>query len=74
MQHLAQLLDIPAEQIGPDVKFARLGLDSANAVHLVLSLEEWVGIELDPEIVAEHPTVAALARAVAIEAGGKADR
>ena len=69
--YLAQILDIPPERIGPDVKFARLGLDSANSVQLALALEDMLKIELDPEIVFEHPTVASLARRLAIDCGGE---
>jgi acyl carrier protein len=73
-REIAQLLEMPPDEIGPDVKFARLGLDSANAVQLILTLEERLGVELDPELVSEYPTVAALAREVAAIAGGKTDR
>ena len=60
--YLARSLDrVPAE-ISTEVKFARLGLDSANAAHFILELEEWLGLELEVEIVGEYPTVAALAR------------
>jgi acyl carrier protein len=71
--YLAQSLEIVPELIGPDVTFSRLGLDSANSVQMILSLEEHLGIELDPEIVFDHPTIASLARQLAILAGGKAD-
>jgi acyl carrier protein len=67
--HVARLLEVSPKQIGADVTFARLGLDSANAIHLMLALEEWLGIELDPELVAEYPTVAALARYLALRCG-----
>ena len=73
-EYLAHLLDISPDKIGRDVKFARLGLDSANAVHLVLALEERLGIELDPEIIADYPTVAALAHEVAKRRGGGTTR
>ena len=69
--YLAQSLEIAPDQIGPDVTFARLGLDSANSVQLILSLEEHLGIELDPEMMFDYPTIAALARQLAIQAGGK---
>jgi len=55
----------PAISVGPDVTFPQMGLDSASSAYFIVELEEWLGIELDPEIVAEHPTIAALARYIA---------
>lgn len=70
-QEVGQILGIAPKQIGTDVKFARLGLDSANAMQLILALEEHLGIELYPEMVFDHPTIAELARQLFIEAAGK---
>ncbi len=65
MQYLARTLDVPEQTIGPEVKFVRLGLDSASSVYLIVELEEWLGIELTPDLVFEHPTIAELARYLA---------
>jgi acyl carrier protein len=46
-----------------------MGLDSATSVYFVVELEEWLGRELEPEIVGEYPTVAQLARHLA-DGGG----
>ena len=62
---IRRTIEDPAVKIGPDIPFARMGLDSAKSVYFVLELEEWLGIELNPEIVADHPTVAELARTLA---------
>jgi acyl carrier protein len=51
----------PSIAIGPDVTFPQMGLDSASSAYFVVELEEWLGIELDPEIVVDHPTIAQLA-------------
>jgi acyl carrier protein len=67
ISHLAKTLDMPAERISPDDKFARLGLDSASALQFVVELEEWLGIQLEPEVVDDHPTIAALARHLGAE-------
>lgn len=72
-QEIAQILGITPDQIADDVKFARLGLDSANAMQLILALEEHLGVELYPEMVFDHPTIAELSRQLLIEAGGKGD-
>lgn len=68
VDYLAKALDMPAERISPDYKFARLGLDSASALQFVVELEEWLGIQLEPEVVDDHPTIAALARHLAASA------
>lgn len=65
MKYLARTLDLPQESVDPDVKFARLGLDSANSVYLIVELEDWLGLELTPDLVFEHPTIAELARHLA---------
>jgi phthiocerol/phenolphthiocerol synthesis type-I polyketide synthase D len=67
---VANILEVPVNEISAQDKFARLGLDSASSVHLVVALEEWLGIEIAPETVADHPTIAALARHVAAQCGG----
>lgn len=58
---LARLLDLPAAAIRPDAPFVQLGLDSASATYFIVELEDWLGVELDPEIVFEHPSIADLA-------------
>lgn len=55
----------PTIAVGPDVTFPRMGLDSATSAYFIVELEEWLGTELEPEIVAEHPTIAELARHIA---------
>lgn len=71
VQYLARTLDAPEQAIDPDVKFARLGLDSANSVYLLVELEEWLGLELTPDLVFEHPTISDLARYLAGRAAGE---
>jgi acyl carrier protein len=63
--YLSRTLDLPGGQIDPDMEFARLGLDSASSVHFIVELEEWLGLELTPELTFEYPTIAALARHLA---------
>jgi acyl carrier protein len=71
VKYLARTLDLPEEQIEPDVKFARLGLDSANSVYLTVEIEEWLGLELTPELIFDHPTISDLARYLAGRAAGE---
>jgi acyl carrier protein len=63
---------VPTSQIEPDTKFARLGLDSATSVFLVVELEDWLGLELESNVVFEHPSIGELARYVAARMTAKA--
>ena len=65
VKYLARTLDLPEQMVDPDAKFARLGLDSANSLYLIVELEEWLAIELTPDLVFEYPTIAELARHLA---------
>jgi acyl carrier protein len=67
--YLARALDLPGQTIDPEMTFARMGLDSANSVFLIVELEDWLGLELTPELVFEHPTIGELARHLAARAG-----
>jgi len=62
---LTASLGIPEDRIEPETTFARLGLDSASSVYLIVALEEWLGVELTPELTFDHPTLARLARHLA---------
>jgi len=55
--YLAIMLDVPAANIDRNVKFSRLGVDSAWLVNLVTGLEELLGAEIDPDTVFEHKTI-----------------
>jgi acyl carrier protein len=61
VKYLAQTLDLPDQAINPNDSFTRLGLDSANSVYLLVELEDWLGIELAPDVIFEYPTIAELA-------------
>jgi acyl carrier protein len=63
-------MDDPSIAIGPDATFAQMGLDSATSAYFIVELEEWLGCELEPEIVFEHPTIADLARFIVTRPGG----
>ena len=62
---LQRLIDYPAAPIAPDVPFPQMGLDSATSVYFVVELEEWLGRELEPEIVGDYPTISQLAHHLA---------
>ena len=73
VEFLALTLGLSNDEIEPDVSFARLGLDSANSVYLIVELEEWLGLELTPDLLFEHPTISDLARYLAARAAGETD-
>ncbi|MFJ2239303.1 SDR family NAD(P)-dependent oxidoreductase [Streptomyces sp. NPDC087859] len=58
---LARALLMPAERIGPDTHFTRLGVDSILVAAIVAQLEDRVGESLSPSLVLEYPTCAQLA-------------
>jgi acyl carrier protein len=65
LAYLSRTLDNPAIPIGPDIPFPQMGLDSATSAYFIVELEEWVGVELEPELVFDYPTVTELARHIA---------
>ena len=58
---LADLLDLPVADIDARAKFTEIGLDSGKSVQFVLALEDWLGVELDPGDIEQHPTIGGLA-------------
>jgi acyl carrier protein len=62
---VSKLIDQPAERIDPNVEVERLGLDSATAVALIMSLEEKLDIELMPELLFDYPTISGLSQHLA---------
>ena len=72
--YLAKSLNRAAGQINPDAKFARLGVDSAASVFLIVDLEEWLNIKLPAETLVEHPTINKLARHLATNGAADAVR
>ena len=69
LAYLSRTLDNPSIPIGPDIPFPQMGLDSATSAYFIVELEEWVGVELEPELVFDYPTVDELARHIVARAG-----
>ncbi len=69
VEYLARTLDLADQTIDTETTFARMGLDSANSVFLIVELEDWLGLELTPDLLFEHPTIGELARHLAARAG-----
>jgi len=69
--YLTRTLDNPSIAIGPEARFTELGLDSATSAYFIVELEEWLGAELEPELVFEYPTIAELAHHIAHRQDGR---
>ncbi len=54
---LVEDFDIPAAELGADVTFEALGLDSLDLVDLTLALEERTGVRLEDEELADIRTI-----------------
>jgi acyl carrier protein len=65
LAYVRQTVDEDRVAVGPDISFTEMGLDSASSAYFIVELEEWLGVELYPEIVFDHPTIAGLARHIA---------
>lgn len=63
--YLAELLEVEADEVDVNLPFDRYGLDSAVAIGLTGDLEDWLGTQLDPTLLYDYPTVAALAKQLA---------
>lgn len=62
--YLVRNLRLEGDRISMDGEFDRYGLDSAAVMGMVGDFEDHFGIEIDPTIVFEHPTINRLATAV----------
>ena len=71
VDQLAEILRIPKDTIDKDAKFARLGLDSAMTVYLLMELEDKLNLELSPETFYDHPTIDALSTHLAAKTAGQ---
>ncbi len=65
--YVAELLGIQAEEVEMNLPFDRYGLDSSAAVGMTGDMEDWLGLELDPTLLYDYPTIAALAQHLATE-------
>jgi acyl carrier protein len=65
---LAKLLKADPSQIDVTKSFDRLGLDSATAVGVTLDLEDYLGRDVDPDMLYDHPTIEKLTEFLASHA------
>ncbi|MGH2412356.1 MAG: condensation domain-containing protein, partial [Microcystaceae cyanobacterium] len=60
VNYLSQLLEIDPEEVDVTNPFERYGLDSSAAVVLSGDLQDWLGCELEPELLFDCPTIETL--------------
>jgi acyl carrier protein len=75
VDQVVDIVRLPKEEVDTRTNFARLGLDSAMSIYLVMELEDKVGLELSNEILVDYPTIELLsgylAEQCAARAGGQ---
>ncbi|MFM7348809.1 MAG: acyl carrier protein [Erythrobacter sp.] len=72
VDYLAKLLMLDRARIDVTDTFESYGLDSAAMVGMTGDLSDWAGIEIDPVIAYDYPTIAALSSQVVALLGGTA--
>ncbi len=70
IDYLAQLLDIDPGSVDVTRSFSSYGLDSSATVGMTGDLEDWLGVELDPTLVYDYPTIEQLTDHLAQEFKG----
>jgi acyl carrier protein len=58
---IADYRQVPPAEIDPDAQLADLGLDSVYALTMCGDIEDRFGLETDPTVAWDHPTINALA-------------
>lgn len=57
VEQLSSLLKVPKNELDPDAPLKRYGLDSMDAVILVMELEDQLVVELPSTLFWEYPTI-----------------
>jgi acyl carrier protein len=66
---LAELLEIEPDEVEINITFDRYGLDSSAAIGLTGDLADWLGMEIEPTLLYDYPTVEALVKYLGTELG-----
>jgi acyl carrier protein len=67
ISYLADILDMPSEEVDPNASFDEFGLDSALAISLTGDLEEWLGKKVNPTLLYNYTTISSLSKNLAAE-------
>ncbi|MDZ8188305.1 MAG: acyl carrier protein [Nostoc sp. ChiSLP02] len=62
VSYLANLLEVTPEEVDVTIPFDRYGLDSLAAVSLTGDLQDWLGIDVDPTLIYDYPTIEGLVK------------
>lgn len=66
---IAEVTDLPIDQIGPTENLEDLGLSSMDAVMISGDLEEHFDVEVEPMIMFENKTIKAIAEKIMLNEG-----
>jgi acyl carrier protein len=69
--NIAEHLGIEPQDINVWKPLTEYGLDSITGVSLAGDLEDWLGLQLSPTLLWDHPTIEELAYHLAAEGNGK---
>ena len=61
LAYVAKELQVAPDALDPDQRLFDLGLTSRQSVLLAGDLEDWLGVEISPDLTWDHPTINALA-------------
>lgn len=67
VERVADYTDRARHQVDPSIPLAELGMDSVSAVSLCGEIEDRWNLEIDPTLVFDYPTIAAIAGYLADE-------
>jgi aryl carrier-like protein len=63
-KQVAGILDVSPAEIETDRSLLSYGLDSSAAIAMTEQLSEWLGRDVDPALLLQHPTIDKLAHAL----------
>lgn len=66
---IADELSVSIEEIKTDVEFLNFGLDSIRAIFILQHLEKFTGLELNPLLLWDHPTIESFSKYLVSNAG-----
>lgn len=69
VNYLSKLLEINRDEVDVTAPFDRFGLDSATVVGMTGDLSEFLGVEVDPTLAYDYPTLEKFAAATARQLG-----
>ncbi|WP_299011800.1 acyl carrier protein [uncultured Shewanella sp.] len=64
VSYLGRMLDKKEEDIDVDASFDTFGLESSSIAAMTGDLSDWLGQEIDPTIVYEHPSISSLTQQI----------